>query len=121
MTREGIIFMIVITAIVLGGCLLAYIIGINAKHSEVKPQNDEPSKPRIILPTDCDIFSFTISSQLKPEEWQMILNAGWTFLTCNTYQTTEYAGCYPEAPCYNCTKWNYVFRRAGNNIINKED
>ena len=73
----------------------------------------QPPKPRIVPPTDSDIYTFTTDSQLKPDEWMMLLNGGWLLLTCTTEQYKDYAGCYPDAPCYHRTRWHYVFHRIG--------
>lgn len=91
--------------------------GLTAKPGRTCADTNEPPKPRIVLPTDCDIYSFAINSQLKPDEWQMILNAGWSLLTCTTEQYKDYAGCWPEAPSFTRTRWNYVFRRNRNTQI----
>lgn len=111
MTNEQIIFLIIVSVIVIGGCLIAFLIAIHTKPDNV---TNELPEPRIVLPTDSDIYTFSLNSQLKPEEWQMILNAGWSFLTCTTEQYVDYAGCFPEAPSFYRTRWNYVFRRIGN-------
>ena len=116
MDRGEILFTMVIMAVVLGGCLLAFVISMNARPSGDSSGTNEPPKPRIVLPTDCDIYTFSLDSQLKPEEWQLILNAGWSFLTCTTEQYVDYAGCYPGAPKYHRTRWNYVFRRQGGSV-----
>lgn len=111
MTRGEILFTIVIMAVVIGGCLLAFVISLQSKPCGESSQTNEPPRPRIVLPTDCDIYTFSLDSQLKPEEWQMILNAGWSFLTCNTEPYTYYAGNYPDAPRHHGTRWHYVFHR----------
>ena len=110
MTNGEVFFMLIFVVAVLSVCL-ARVISMQSKPDSKEPQTEEPPKPRITLPTDCDIYSFSINSQLKPEEWQMILNAGWSLLTCTTEQYVDYAGSYPEAPRYHRTRWNYTFRR----------
>ena len=111
MTKGEIIFTMVIAVLVIGGCLLAFVISMNAKPSGESSRTNEPPKPRIVLPMDCDIYTFSLDSQLKPEEWQLILNAGWSFLTCNTEPYTYYADNDPDAPRHHGTRWVYVFRR----------
>lgn len=101
--------MIVFSLVVLVLCFIALLVGISTKPRTA--DSNEPPKPRIVLPTDSDIYSFAVDSKLTPEEWQLILNAGWLLLTCTTEQYKDYAGCYPEAPSYHRTRWHYVFRK----------
>ena len=107
MNKEGLFLMIIFTVIVLGGCLFMFLITISRKKES---QITQPSKPRLILPTDKKIYTVTLNSELKEEEWEMILNAGWSFITCTTEQCKEYANCGPESPSYNKTYWHYVFQ-----------
>jgi hypothetical protein len=81
--------------------------------NDMMPQEDNtPSKPRIILPSDSkDIYMFTINSPLKEDEWSKILNGGWEYVTCTKEESKEYADWGPEDPSYIVTKFNYVFKR----------
>jgi hypothetical protein len=90
-----------------GGCLIVALI----TPTKQAKKEEEPKKPRIILPTDKRIYTVTVDSELKDDEWEMILGAGWTLVTCNPEQRKEYAGCYPGAPSYNKTYWHYVFQK----------
>lgn len=85
----------------------AFLISMLRPKEQRKPQ---PKIPRILLPTDKKVYTFTLDSELKPEEWEMILNAGWLFITCTTEQRKEYSDCGPESPSYNKTYWHYVFQ-----------
>ena len=106
MSKEGIFLMIIFTVIILGGCLFMFLISIGRTKESQVPQ---PSKPRLILPTDKKIYTVTLDSELKDEEWEMILNAGWSFITCTTEQRKKYA-MWSESPSYNETYWHYVFQ-----------
>ena len=68
-------------------------------------------KPRLSLPTDENVYVFSMNSELTAAEWQTLFNAGWTLVTSNTEQYEDYAGCYPEAPKFHRTRWHYVFRK----------
>lgn len=116
MKNGELIFALVIAALVIVGCLLGFFISMQAKPCAEPSRTNEPPRPRIVLPTESNIYTFSLDSQLKPEEWQLILNAGWSFLTCTTEQYVDYAGCYPGAPKYHRTRWNYVFRRQGGSV-----
>lgn len=109
-------FIVVVILVIVFVVLVSVL---TAKPGKTCADINEPPKPRIVLPTDCDIYTLSIDSQLKPDEWQMILNAGWLLLTCTTEQYKDYAGCWPEAPSFTRTRWNYVFRRNGNNKTEK--
>ena len=99
--------MIIFMVLVLGGCLFAFLISMLQPKEQREPQ---PRGPRITLPTDKKVYTFTLDSELKSEEWEMILNAGWSFITCTTEQRKKYANCGPESPSYNKTYWHYVFQ-----------
>ena len=62
-------------------------------------------------PSDSSVYTFNTDSELKTEEWKMLLNAGWEFVTSNTETYTDCAGWYPEAPEFTRTCWHYVFRK----------
>ena len=112
MTKEGIIIMLVVMAAVL--CLaLAFFVASMSARKDGERDACEPPRPRITPPSDCDIYTFSLDSQLKAEEWRVLLNAGWSLVTCNTEQYTDYAGSFPEAPEFHRTRWHYVFRRTG--------
>jgi hypothetical protein len=68
-------------------------------------------KPRVSPPSDSSVYTFKLDSELKTEEWEMLFNAGWEFVTSNTETYTDYAGCYPDAPKFTGTYWHYVFRK----------
>ena len=51
---------------------------------------------RVSPPSDSSVYTFNTDSKLKVEEWKMLLNAGWEFVTSNTETYTDYAGCYPK-------------------------
>ena len=68
-------------------------------------------EPRVSPPSDSFVYTFKTDSELKAEEWEMLFNAGWEFVTSNTETYTDYAGCYPEAPEFTRTCWHYVFRK----------
>ena len=100
--------MVIFMVLVLGGCLFAFLISMLQPKEQIKQQ---PTKvQRILLPTDKKVYTFTLDSELKSEEWEMILNAGWLFITCTTEQRKEYSNCGPESPSYNKTYWHYVFQ-----------
>ena len=63
-------------------------------------------KSRVSPPSDSSVYTFNTDSELKTEEWKMLLNAGWEFVTSNTETYTDYAGCYPEVPKYTKTCWH---------------
>jgi hypothetical protein len=107
MSKEGVFLMVIFMVLVLGGCLFAFLISMLRPKEQIEPQ---PKAPRILLPTDKKVYTFTLDSELKSEEWEMILNAGWLFITCTTEQRKEYANCGPESPSYNKTYWHYVFQ-----------
>ena len=50
------------------------------------------SKPRVSPPSDSSVYTFKTDSELKPEEWKFLINAGWEFVTSNTETYTDYAG-----------------------------
>ena len=87
------------------GCLIVSLI-----NQKPTPTQQLP-KPRLSLPTDKRVYTVKLDSELKDDEWEMILGAGWTLVTCNPEQHKEYAGCFPEAPSYNKTYWHYIFQK----------
>ena len=111
--------MIVFALVVLVLCFIALLVGISTKPRAAVA--NQPQKPRIVLPTDSDIYSFATDSKLTPEEWQLILNAGWLLLTCTPEQYKDYAGCWPEAPSFTRTRWHYVFHKIRKPQNNKEE
>ena len=66
---------------------------------------------RVTPPSDSSVYTFNTDSELKTEEWEMLFNAGWEFVTSNTETYTDYAGCYPDAPEFTGTCWHYAFRK----------
>ena len=68
-------------------------------------------KPRMSPPSDSSVYTFNTYSELKTEEWEMLFNAGWKFVTSNTETYTDYLGDFPEAPKVTRTSWHYVFRK----------
>ena len=68
-------------------------------------------KSRVSPPSDSSVYTFNTDSELKTEEWKMLLNAGWEFVTSNTETYTDCAGWYPEAPEFTRTCWHYVFKK----------
>ena len=62
-------------------------------------------------PSDSSVYTFKTDSELKAEEWEMLFNAGWEFVTSNTDTYTDYLGDFPEAPKVTRTSWHYVFRK----------
>lgn len=106
MSKEGLILVVIFIVLVLSGCFVVLISMLQPK-KYIEPQ---PKVPRILLPTDKKIYTFTLDSELKSEEWEMILNAGWSFITCTTEQRKEYSNCGPESPSYIKTYWHYVFQ-----------
>lgn len=109
---SGLILLIAF-AVCVGVCAIVFAIPIKSQPNHSQADTSQPPKPRIVPPTDSDIYTFTTDSQLKPDEWMMLLNGGWLLLTCTTEQYKDYAGCYPDAPCYHRTRWHYVFHRVG--------
>ena len=55
-------------------------------------------EPRVSPPSDSSVYTFKTDSELKAEEWEMIFNAGWEFVTSNTETYTDYLSDFPEAP-----------------------
>lgn len=78
-----------------------------------KAASNEPPKPRIVLPTSGLVYTFSLDTKLKQDEWELLLNSGWELITCNNEQFYDYAHWGPDAPKYLRTKWNYVFKRKG--------
>ena len=68
-------------------------------------------EPRLSPPSDSSVYTFKTDSKLKTEEWEMLFNAGWEFVTSNTEPYTDYLGDFPEAPKVTRTSWHYVFRK----------
>ena len=68
-------------------------------------------EPRVSPPSDSSVYTFKTDSELKAEEWEMIFNAGWEFVTSNTETYTDYAGCYPDVSEFTGTCWHYVFKK----------
>ena len=68
-------------------------------------------KPRVSPPSDSSVYTFKTDSELKTEEWEMLFNAGWKFVTSNTETYTDYLGDFPEAPKVTRTSWHYVFKK----------
>lgn len=66
---------------------------------------------RVSPPSDFSVYTFNTDSELKAEEWKMLLNADWEFVTSNMETYTDYAGCYLYAPEFTKTCWHYVFRK----------
>jgi hypothetical protein len=102
MTREELFLMIIIIVFVL---VAVFIIMPSTK----RIQKIQSPRPRFTLPTDKKVYTFVLDSKLKPEEWEIILNAGWTFITCTPEQHKEYS-CFGD-PGYNKTYWYYVFQK----------
>ena len=72
---------------------------------------DAETKPRLSLPTDSNVYVFKLDNELKLEEWELLFNAGWNFVTSNMEQYETYVGCWPDAPKVHRTRWHYVFRK----------
>lgn len=66
---------------------------------------------RVSPPSDSSVYTFNTDSELKSEEWEMLFNAGWEFVTSNTETYTDYFGDFSEAPKVTRTSWHYVFRK----------
>jgi hypothetical protein len=108
MSEKGIFLVIFMVLFILSGCLFTFLISMLKPKEQIEPQ---PKVPRILLPTDKNIYTFTLDSELESEEWEMILNSGWSFITCTTEQRKEYSNCGPESPSYIKTYWHYVFHK----------
>ena len=102
MTRGELLLFIFIVIFVL---VAVFIIMPSTKRT----QETQSPRPRFTLPTDKRIYTFVLDSELKSEEWEIILNAGWTFIICTSEQHKEYA--YLGDPGYNKTYWHYVFQK----------
>lgn len=74
-------------------------------------QTVDSNQPRITLVIDSPVYTFKLDSELTADEWQMLFNAGWEFVTSNTEQYDDYAHWGPDAPKIHKTRWNYVFRK----------
>ena len=77
-------------------------------------------KSRVSPPSDSSVYTFKTDSELKVEEWEMLFNAGWEFVTSNTETYTDYLGNFPEAPKVTRTRWHYVFRKKPSADGNKQ-
>ena len=106
----AIVITIVVYAVVTGFAL--FDIGrVRRFSSDADADVQTTSKPRVSPPSDSSVYTFNTDSELNAEEWKMLFNAGWEFVTSNTEIYTDYAGCYPEAPEFTKTCWHYVFRK----------
>lgn len=74
-------------------------------------QTVDSNQPRITPVIDSSVYTFKLDSELTADEWQMLFNAGWEFVTSNTEQYDDYAHWGPDAPKIHKTRWNYVFRK----------
>lgn len=74
-------------------------------------QTVDSNQPRITPVIDSSVYTFKLDSELTADEWQMLFNAGWEFVTSNTEQYNDYAHWGPDAPKIHKTRWNYVFRK----------
>lgn len=74
-------------------------------------QTVDSNHPRITPVIDSSVYTFKLDSELTADEWQMLFNAGWEFVTSNIEQYDDYAHWGPDAPKIHKTRWNYVFRK----------
>ena len=74
-------------------------------------QTVDSNQPRITPVIDYSVYTFKLDSELTADEWQMLFNAGWEFVTSNIEQYDDYAHWGPDAPKIHKTRWNYVFRK----------
>ena len=110
MMTFAIIFIFVLVAIF----FVAAIIGIavsSCKALNSVQQTVDRNQPRITPVIDSSVYTFKLDSELTADEWQMLFNAGWEFVTSNTEQYDDYAHWGPDAPKIHKTRWNYVFRK----------
>ena len=108
----AIVITIVVCAVV-SGFALFNIRRIRRFSSDAYADADVQTAPesRVSPPSDSSVYTFNTDSKLKVEEWKLLFNAGWEFVTSNTETYTDYAGCYPDAPKFTRTCWHYVFRK----------
>ena len=111
MTTVEIIIVLIVMVVVFAFGLTAYLV--ESAKTVGTPAASEPTRPRVTPPADRGVYTFSLDSQLKAEEWQMLFNSGWSFVTCNTEQYKSYAGGGPGDPGFTRTRWHYVFRRTG--------
>lgn len=102
---EAIILLILVIVVSILMTLLTY------RHRLNPEKRVENPGPRIVLPTGKKIWKVELGSELSEEEWELIINAGWTNISSTTEQRKEYTGYYPEAPSYNKTWYKYVFHK----------
>ena len=105
----AIVIIVVVCAVVFGFALFNRCV--RSSSSDVDADVRTTPKPRVSPPSDSSVYTFKTNSELKAEEWEMLFNAGWEFVTSNTETYTDYAGCYPDAPKFTRTCWHYVFRK----------
>ena len=106
----AIVITIVVCAVVFGFALFN-IRRIRRFSSDADADVRITPKPRVSPPSDSSVYTFKTDSELKTEEWKMLFNAGWEFVTSNTDTYTDYLGDFPEAPKVTRTSWHYVFRK----------
>lgn len=106
-------FITIVVYAVVTGFALFDIRRVRRFSSDADADADVQTTPkfRVSPPSNSSVYTFNTDSELKTEEWKMLLNAGWEFVTSNTETYTDYAGCYPEAPEFTRTCWHYVFRK----------
>lgn len=102
---------IVVYAAVVSGFALFDIRRVRRFSSDADADIRTAPKPRVSPPSDSSVYTFKTDSELKTEEWKMLLNAGWVFVTSNTETYTDYLSDFPEAPKVTRTIWHYVFRK----------
>ena len=101
----AIVITIVVYAVVTGFALFD-IRRVRRFSSDADADVQTTPKSRVSPPSDSSVYTFKTDSKLKVEEWKLLFNAGWEFVTSNTETYTDYAGCYPEVPKYTKTCWH---------------
>ena len=102
---------ITVSAVVFFGVALFNNRCVRSSSSNADADAQTAPKPRVSPPSDSSVYTFKTDSELKAEEWEMLFNAGWEFVTSNTETYTDYLGNFPEAPKVTRTRWHYVFRK----------
>ena len=115
----AIVIIVVVCAVVFGFALFNNRC-VRSSSSDADADVQTAPKPRVSPPSDSSVYTFKTDSELKAEEWEMLFNAGWEFVTSNTETYTDYAGCYPDAPKFTKTCWHYVFRKKPSADGNKQ-
>lgn len=79
--------------------------------SEGTENETQEKKPKLEPPTEGDYYTAKLDRMLTDAELQQMGYDGWGLVTILPETYHKYLGTFPEAPCVECTRYIYVFKR----------